>query len=296
MECFNGLNSEYKEALAMERRVSQQVKGYRTQDGAGVSLVRVLGNRTVQEYDPILLLDSFDSANPDDYTAGFPMHPHRGIETISYVYRGFMTHKDSLGNEDTIGDGEVQWMTAGSGILHEEKMPAAKRMLGVQLWLNLPAKDKMAPPAYHSIKNAEIKEVELENGKLRVLAGEYAGKKGYLAKYLPLDYYDIHLNADASTTIATVSERSVMLFTLLGDAYFAGELVKEKTAVKLTAGDQVTIQATDKPVQVLFVSSIKLAEPIAWGGPIVMNTKDELNKAFDDLKQGTFIQNGISYG
>ena len=106
----------------MERKISQQVRGYRTKDGAGVSLVRVLGNQTVQEYDPILMLDSFDSTNPDDYTAGFPMHPHRGIETISYVYRGFMTHKDSLGNEDTIGEGEVQWMTAGSGIMHEEKL------------------------------------------------------------------------------------------------------------------------------------------------------------------------------
>lgn len=280
----------------MERRINQQVKGYRTQDGAGVSLVRVLGNRTVQEYDPILLLDSFDSTNPDDYTAGFPMHPHRGIETISYVYRGFMTHKDSLGNEDTIGDGEVQWMTAGSGILHEEKLPAAKRMLGVQLWLNLPAKDKMAPPAYHSIKNAVIEEVELENGKLRLLAGEYAGKKGYMGKYLPLDYYDIHLNPGASTTINTPDERSVMLFTLLGDAYIGDELVKEKTAVKLTAGNQVRIMAKTKPAQVLFVSSIKLVEPIAWGGPIVMNTKGELNKAFDDLKQGTFLQNRISYG
>ena len=123
----------------MERKISKQVRGFRTQDGAGVSLVRVLGNGTVQEYDPILMLDSFDSTNPDDYTAGFPMHPHRGIETISYVYRGFMTHKDSLGNEDTIGDGEVQWMTAGSGIMHEEKLPAAERMLGVQLWLNLPS-------------------------------------------------------------------------------------------------------------------------------------------------------------
>ena len=132
----------------MERKISQQVRGYRTKDGAGVSLVRVLGNQTVEEYDPILMLDSFDSINPDDYTAGFPMHPHRGIETISYVYHGYMTHKDSLGNEDTIGDGEVQWMTAGSGILHEEKLPASERMLGVQLWLNLPAKDKMTAPAF----------------------------------------------------------------------------------------------------------------------------------------------------
>ena len=117
----------------MERKISHQVRGYRTTDGAGVSLVRVLGNRTVREYDPVLMLDSFDSANPNDYTAGFPLHPHRGIETISYVYHGSMTHRDSLGNEDTIGDGEVQWMTAGSGIMHEEKLPAAKRLLGAAL-------------------------------------------------------------------------------------------------------------------------------------------------------------------
>ena len=280
----------------MKRTVKSVVRGRRTIDGAGVSLVRVLGGDTAEDFDPILMLDSFDSTNPEDYTAGFPMHPHRGIETISYVYRGFMTHKDSLGNEDTIGDGEVQWMTAGSGILHEEKLPAAKRMLGVQLWLNMPAKDKMAPPAYHSIKNAEIEEFSLENGKLRLLAGEYAGRKGHMGKYLPLDYYDIHLNPGASTMIDTAAENSVMLFTLLGDAYIGDELVKEKTAVKLTTGDQVKIMATDISAQILFVSSQMLAEPIAWGGPIVMNTKEELNKAFDDLKQGTFIQNGISYG
>ena len=279
----------------MERKIKQQVRGFRTQDGAGVSLVRVLGNQTVQEYDPILMLDSFDSTNPDDYTAGFPMHPHRGIETISYVYRGFMTHKDSLGNEDTIGDGEVQWMTAGSGIMHEEKLPAAERMLGVQLWLNLPAKDKMVPPAYHSIKNSEIEEIELENGKLRLLAGEYNGRKGYMSKYLPLNYYDLHLNPNASIVINIESERSVMVFTLLGDAYIGGDLVKEKTAVKLTSGDAVEIKAADKKAQVLFISSKRLDEPVVWGGPIVMNTKEELNKAFDDLKKGTFIQDKISY-
>ena len=279
----------------MERKISQQVRGYRTKDGAGVSLVRVLGNQTVEEYDPILMLDSFDSINPDDYRAGFPMHPHRGIETISYVYRGYMTHKDSLGNEDTIGDGEVQWMTAGSGILHEEKLPASERMLGVQLWLNLPAKDKMTAPAYRSIKNSEIEEIEIENGKLRLLAGEYNGRKGYQGKYLPLDYYDIHLNPYASITIRTDIERSVMVFTLLGNAYIGGELVKEKTAVKLTAGDHVEIKAIDQKAQVLFISSLYLHEPIFWGGPIVMNTKDELKQAFDDLKQGTFLQKEISY-
>ena len=279
----------------MKRRIQQQVSGFRTQDGAGVNLVRVLGNRTVEEYDPILMLDSFDSTNPDDYTAGFPMHPHRGIETISYVYRGSMTHRDSLGNEDTIGDGEVQWMTAGSGIMHEEKLPAAERMLGVQLWLNLPAKDKMVPPAYRSIKNSEIEEIEFDWGKLRLLAGEFEGRKGYMSKYLPLNYYDLHLNSNASVVLNTEQEHSVMVFTLLGDAYIGGDLVKEKTAVKLTSGDTVEIKATDEKAQVLFISSKLLSEPVVWGGPIVMNTKEELNKAFDDLIRGTFIQDKISY-
>ena len=279
----------------MERKIKQEVRGYRTKDGAGVNLVRVLGHRTVQEYDPILLLDSFDSTNPADYTAGFPMHPHRGIETISYVYRGFMTHRDSLGNEDTIGDGEVQWMTAGSGIMHEEKLPTAERLLGVQLWLNLPAKDKLAPPAYRSIKNSVIEEIEFDWGKLRLLAGEFEGRKGYMSKYLPLDYYDLHLKPNASVVLNTESERAVMVFTLLGDAYIGGDLVKEKTAVRLTPGDYVDIKATDKKAQILFISSMQLDEPIAWGGPIVMNTKEELNKAFDDLKKGTFIKKTISY-
>ncbi len=280
----------------MERKIEQTVRGYRTQDGAGVKLVRVLGSKTVREFDPFLMLDSFDSTNPDDYTAGFPMHPHRGIETVSYVVRGRMTHKDSLGNEDTIGDGEVQWMTAGSGILHEEKLPASERLLGVQLWLNLPAKDKMAPPAYHSIKTADIEEIGLEGGRLRLLAGEYAGRGGYRSKYLPLDYYDLHLNPNASLILNTRRERSVMLFTLLGEAYIGGEPVREKTAVKLTAGDHVEIKAADKNARVLFMSSERLAEPVVWGGPIVMNTKEELNKAFDDLRRGTFLQSGISYG
>ncbi|MGI6451124.1 MAG: pirin family protein [Peptococcaceae bacterium] len=279
----------------MERKVIQQVRGYRTKDGAGVSLVRVLGNQTVKEYDPILMLDSFDSTNPDDYTAGFPMHPHRGIETISYVYRGYMTHRDSLGNEDTIGDGEVQWMTAGSGIMHEEKLPAAERLLGVQLWLNLPAKDKLVPPAYHSIKNSDIEEIYFDWGKLRLLSGEFEGRKGYMGKYLPLNYYDLHLNPKASVLINTESENSVMVFTLLGDAYIGGDLVKEKTAAKLSSGDQVEIKATDEKAQVLFISSKRLDEPVAWGGPIVMNTKEELNKAFDDLKKGTFLQDKIAY-
>lgn len=279
----------------MDRKVKHKINGFRTQDGAGVNLVRVLGNQTVEEYDPILMLDSFDSINPDEYTAGFPLHPHRGIETISYIYRGQMVHKDSLGNEDAISDGEVQWMTAGSGILHEERLPASERMLGVQLWLNLPAKSKMVDPAYHSIKNDVIEEIKLENGKLRLLAGKYKDSEGYMSKNLPLDYYDIHLNTNSTFNINTERERSIMIFTLLGEAYIGDELIKEKTAVKLTEGDNVEIKTKDKKAQILFISSERLDEPVAWGGPIVMNTKEELQKAFNDLRQGTFLQKGISY-
>ncbi|WKY44374.1 pirin family protein [Eubacteriaceae bacterium ES2] len=279
----------------MERKIIHDIRGFGTQDGAGVNLVRVLGHDTVSDYDPILMLDSFDSTNPDDYTKGFPMHPHRGIETISYVYRGKMTHRDSLGNEDTISDGEVQWMTAGSGILHEEKLPASERLLGVQLWLNLSASDKWVPPAYHAVKNADIEEIELDGGKLRLLAGQYKDHHGYLSKYLPLDYYDIHLMPDAEFTVDTDHDSSVMLFTLLGDCTIGGQLIKEKTAVKLSAGDYIKLKATDQPAQVLFISSKRLDESVAWGGPIVMNTKEELDQAFTDLREGTFLKKAIEY-
>ena len=279
----------------MERKIAKTVTGFMTKDGAGVNLVRVLGNDTVDEYDPILLLDSFDSTDPNEYIAGFPMHPHRGIETISYIYHGKMTHRDSLGNEDTIEDGEVQWMTAGSGIMHEEMLPASKRLLGVQLWLNLPAGKKMVSPAYHSIKKTEIEEIPVENGFLRLLAGSYEGKKGFMSMYLPLDYYDIHLEPQGEIIINTEADRSVTVFTLLGEAYIGNERIKEKTAVKLSKGDKTIIRSTDHACQVLWVSSNQLNETVAWGGPIVMNTKEELNKAFDDLRNGTFLQQEINY-
>jgi redox-sensitive bicupin YhaK (pirin superfamily) len=279
----------------MERKITQRIRGFRTIDGAGVNLVRVLGSRTVQEFDPILLLDSFDSTNPDDYTSGFPMHPHRGIETISYLYRGQMTHRDSLGNEDTIGDGEIQWMTAGSGILHEERLPASERLLGLQLWLNLPARDKMVHPAYLHIRNNEIPEIELKNGRLRLLAGEFEGNKGHRGGYLPLDYYDVQLEPQASVSINTGRERSVILFTLSGDANIGGEPVIEKTAVKLSAGDHVKIESREKKAHILFISSTPLKEPVAWGGPIVMNTREELDRAFDDLDKGSFLRHSIDY-
>lgn len=274
----------------MKRKVKSKVTGFRTIDGAGVNLVRVLGHSTVEEFDPILMLDSFDSIKPEDYIAGFPMHPHRGIETVSYVYRGKMQHKDSLGFEDTVEDGEVQWMTAGSGILHEEKLPPSERLLGVQLWLNLPAKDKMVPPEYHAIKSDQIQEIDFEGGNLRLLAGKYKDMTGFQGKYSPLNYYDITLEPNAKVTIETEADDSVLLFTLLSEVKVEGEQIAEKTAVKLTGGNSVEIEAGEKSAKILFISSKRLDESVAWGGPIVMNSQEELRQSFSDLKNGTFIK------
>ena len=279
----------------MKRKVKTTVKGFRAIDGAGVSLVRVLGRDTVKEFDPILMLDSFDSINPDDYITGFPVHPHRGIETISYVSSGKMKHRDSLYNEDTVSSGEVQWMNSGSGILHEEQIPEVDRLLGVQLWLNLPKDDKMSKPSYNSIKKEGIKEIDIDGGKIRLLAGDYNEFSGYKGEHLPLNYYDIHLDENAEITLNMDENESVMLFTLLGDVYVEGEFVEEKTAVKLTEGSSLYIKNGDKKAQVLYISSKALNEPISWAGPIVMNSKEEIKKALDDLNKGTFIKEQLEY-
>ena len=279
----------------MKRKIKTTVKGFRTIDGAGVNLIRVLGRDTVKEFDPILMLDSFDSINPEDYTAGFPMHPHRGIETISYVSSGKMMHRDSLGNEDTVSSGEVQWMNSGSGILHEEQIPEADRLLGVQLWLNLPKDDKMSKPSYNSIKKEDIKEINIDGGKIRLLAGDYNEFTGYKGKHLPLNYYDIHLDESAEITLNMDENESVMLFTLLGSVYIEDELVEEKTAVKLTEGNSLSIKNGDEKAQVLYISSKALNEPISWAGPIVMNSKEEIKEALDNLNKGRFIKEQLEY-
>lgn len=272
------------------RNIQTTVQGYTTVDGAGVKLVRVLGGETIKDFNPILMLDSFDSINPDEYTAGFPMHPHRGIETISYVYKGGMVHRDSLGNEAAVHSGEVQWMTAGSGIMHEELVPAAERLLGVQLWLNLPKEHKMANPAYHPVTNDMIEDIEIDGGYLRLLAGTYYDHVGHKSSYLPLNYYDVHLE-NGRTFIHTVkADASIMLFTLIGDIEINGTVVKEKTAVKLTAGDTVIFTAKSDDTQVLYIESIAIDEPVAWAGPIVMNTQDELREAFRELQNDTFVK------
>lgn len=282
----------------MLRHAANVVKGYRTQDGAGVSLVRVLGDHTARDFDPFLMLDSFDSTNPDDYTAGFPLHPHRGIETVSYLREGAMHHRDTMGFEDTVTSGEVQWMCAGSGVEHEETIPAARRLLGVQLWLNLPAAEKMAQPTYHAVKRDDIESVPLDGAVLRLLVGRYVdenGKshQGFVGSHLPLDYYELTVEAGHSVEIPVDEDRSVLAFTLEGPALIGGLPLGEKTAVKLVEGDHVGITATgEKPSVVLLMSSVALREPIAWGGPIVMNSTAELRQAFRDLDEGTFIKEG----
>ncbi|HAD19737.1 MAG TPA: pirin family protein [Lachnospiraceae bacterium] len=280
----------------MEKKVIHQVTGTRTTDGAGVSLVRVLGNQTAEMYDPFLMLDAFDSADPADYTAGFPMHPHRGIETVTFLSRGKIVHRDHLGTEAAIRDGEAQWLTAGSGAFHEEMPQPAERMLGVQLWLNLPAKDKMqAPPFYHGILREEIQEFPLEHGKLRLIAGNYGSASGIQGRYLPLDYYDIFLDPRGSVTLDLPEGCSAMVFTLEGDAMVSGTHVAAKTAAKLGEGDQVTVAALDEPIEILFMSSVRLEEPVAWYGPIVMNTTDEMITAVDEINAGTFVKQEAGY-
>ena len=281
----------------MLRSVVKQVQGFRAKDGAGVSLVRVLGNETAKDFDPFLMLDAFDSTDPRDYIAGFPTHPHRGIETFTFLSKGSIVHEDHLGTKAAICDGEAQWLTAGSGAFHSEMPQPAERMLGVQLWLNIPARYKMtAQPFYHGVINDEVLEFKLESGKLRLLAGNYDGHSGIQGKYLPLDFYDIFLDARGSIELDVPGEgRSAMVFTLEGDAVVSGMEVSAKTAAKLGDGDTVTIEAGNEPIEILFICSDVLGEPIAWYGPIVMNAREELLTALDELDTGTFIKQEAKY-
>jgi hypothetical protein len=280
----------------LNREVIFETKGEKAIDGAGVHLVRVLGNATRDIYDPFLMLDAFDSKDKSDYSAGFPMHPHRGIETVSFLCKGEMTHRDHLGTEATIYDGEAQWLTAGSGAEHEE-MPGGERILGTQLWLNLPAKYKMsAPPAYHSISKREIKEFEFKGGRLRLITGKYEDEEGWQGKYLPLDFYDIHLEDNVSVEIPVREGLSAFAFTLRGEVIISGKNVEEKTAAKLGDGDRVLLETKNNKAEILIYALKRLDEPVAWFGPIVMNTEAEIRQAFEELNNGTFIKENADYG
>lgn len=274
-----------------ECQIKKLVRGQRAVDGAGVRLVRVLGDATVRDFDPFLMLDSFDSTDPSDYLAGFPTHPHRGIETVTYLISGRIDHQDSLGNSGSILSGEAQWMTAGSGILHQEMPKTSSRMLGLQLWLNLPRVEKMCDPAYLSITQEDIPPVEKDGAEIRVLSGAYEGVHGVTPRHIPAAIYDVSLPAGKRLSLPVSQGETVFLFLIEGDGYIAGQYIPCKTAVLFSEGDVVTVSAPEQtPLRYLFFSASPLHEPVAWGGPIVMNTPAELEEAFRELNRGTFVR------
>ena len=279
----------------MIRKIKCVVRGEAGVDGAGVHLTHVLSRHTMHDTDPLLLLDAFDATDPEKYVAGFPMHPHRGIETISYVVEGSMVHRDSLGNEDAVTDGGIQWMTAGGGILHEEKLPPVKCLFGVQLWLNMKKEDKFAPPAYLAIEKDSIPEIPFDGGYVRLLAGSYEGREGHLSDYVPVNYYDVHIEP-GGTFHTKVSERAnITLFALVGSPTVEEEPVDHFDAAILDGGDEIRIaNDTEEEIAVLVFMAEPIDEPIAWWpGPIVMNTEEELEEAYDEIKAGTFIKDAI---
>ena len=285
-----------------------------TMEGAGVALRRAFGFGATSDFDPFLLLDDFRNDNPDAYLAGFPWHPHRGIETITYVLAGTVEHGDSLGNRGAMGAGDVQWMTAGRGILHQE-MPrgdAQGRMHGFQLWANLPASLKMTAPRYQDISAADIPEATDDDGtRARVIIGDFWGKSGPVEgvaaepRYLDISVppgkkkriaVDRALNAFAyvfagSGTFRDASDPQAVATETVGgphDGKF--DTVSNRSLVLFDRGDEIVVQAGDQGIRFLLVSGKPLEEPVAWRGPIVMNTNQELQQAYAELRAGTFIK------
>ncbi|MGD0494593.1 MAG: pirin family protein [Candidatus Bathyarchaeia archaeon] len=277
----------------MKRNVKQILKSKATIEGAGVRLKRVFGYNEVPLFDPFLLLDNFGSENPEDYIRGFPWHPHRGIETVTYMLSGQVEHGDSIGNSGLIRTGDVQWMTAGSGIIHQE-MPRRYEglMQGFQLWVNLPAKKKMIDPRYRGITGNQIPVLEKEGAEIKVIAGTIDGTKGPVQDLVvDVDYFDVELAASKTFEHSTERDSNVFAYVIKGSGYFDDKLIESQKCALFSEGDSVRI-TTEGGIRFLFVSGKPLKEPVAWGGPIVMNTQEELAKAFQELDQGTFIKTG----
>jgi redox-sensitive bicupin YhaK (pirin superfamily) len=297
------------------KRIAQSTP---TMEGAGVKLHRAFGFGTTSEFDPFLLFDDFRNDRPADYMAGFPWHPHRGIETITYVLVGDVEHRDSLGNTGKLGAGDVQWMTAGSGIMHQE-MPQGDprgRMHGFQLWANLPSSLKMTKPRYQDIPAAAIPEVTDDDGtRVRIITGDFWGRKGPV-EGVAADprYLDVFVPPGQRKTLPVEVGRHAFAYVFEGSGTFSGAskpfgvltekengdgsetLVRERTGnrslVVFDSGDEVTVQAGDEGIRFLLVSGKPIEEPVAWHGPIVMNTQAELRQAVSELRSGTFINHG----
>jgi len=300
--------------MADVRRIRKVWKAKPTIEGAGVHLKRVFGYHEVPQLDPFLLLDDFRSNDPAEYVRGFPWHPHRGIETITYVLAGDVEHGDSLGNRGVISSGDVQWMTAGSGIIHQE-MPKGDRegrMWGFQLWANLPARHKMMDPRYREVKRDDIPQATTAEGAtVRVVCGEVAGVRGPVREIVTEpEYLDVSIPARSTFRHPVKAGHTVFAYVFEGEGYFDPErdpyaredvgesyfdmerpcVCGDRTVVLYGPGDTVAVSTEERPVRFLLVSGRPLGEPIAWYGPIVMNTQAELRVAFREYEQGTFVK------
>ncbi len=281
------------ETLREERRVAQKVRGTETSDGQGVRLKQIIGQPALPDLDPFLLLDEFGSDKPEDYRGGFPEHPHRGFETVTYMLAGRMRHGDDKGNSGLLGPGSVQWMTAGSGIVHSE-MPEqeAGLMWGFQLWLNLPASAKMTTPRYQDIGPDRIPEVRRENSRVRIIAGRYAGISGPVeAEATQPIYLDVRLEAGGAFHADLPGQHNAFVYVYDGAARVGsgdGQDVARGELGVLTHGATVKAKAGNERSRFLLVAGRPLHEPVSRYGPIVMNTPAEVRRAFEDLRNGTF--------
>jgi redox-sensitive bicupin YhaK (pirin superfamily) len=296
------------------RPIKRLIKSKPTLEGAGVHLRRAFGFDNTSDFDPFLLLDDFRNDVPADYLPGFPWHPHRGIETITYVLAGRVEHGDSMGHNGTIASGDVQWMTAGKGIIHQEmpKGDPTGRMHGFQLWANLPAERKMTDPRYQEVKSADIPEVKDDDGtSVRIVCGSFWGKTGPVAE-VAIDpiYLDVTVPPGRKKTLPVETTRHAFAYVFSGEAKFSNAsdplavptesanwldttppaLAENRSLVLFDKGDEVSVQAGENGVRFLLISGKPLGEPVAWYGPIVMNTQEQLQEAFTELREGTFLR------
>jgi len=282
--------------MEINRKISRIIHGQVTSDGAGVRLTRIFGFYEQGLLDPFLMLDFFGTDNPDDYIAGFPWHPHRGIETVTYMLDGKMEHSDNLGNSGVIGKGDIQWMTAGSGIIHQE-MPqnTGGRLGGFQLWVNLPAANKMIAPRYQDIPAAKTPVVILENGiKVKVLAGKFNGTHGSVENIIAdPEYFDVEMPENCEFIAPVNTDYTVFIYLFEGTAQFdesRTEPMRAGQGALLGKGSQVKAITSASKARFILISGKPIGEPIAWRGPIVMNTEAELNIAFKEIREEKFIK------
>jgi redox-sensitive bicupin YhaK (pirin superfamily) len=275
----------------MNRAIKQVLKSKVTMEGAGVRLKRVFGYNEVPLFDPFLLLDHFGSKDPEDYIKGFPWHPHRGIETVTYMLSGEVEHGDSLGNKGVIMSGDVQWMTAASGIVHQEiPKEYLGLMQGFQLWVNLPAKKKMIAPKYRGITKHQIPSLKREGAEIKIIAGKIDGVEGPVQDLVVnVEYFDVTLAAGKTFEHSPEKSATAFVYVIDGSGHVESVSVESQHCVLFSDGDTVEVK-TKGGVRFLFVSGAPLGEPVAWGGPIVMNTEEELAKAFEELDEGNFIK------